>query len=134
MKNATQQGFTGFDDLRGVDPAVESLLGQGERRQAESRLPKNERSQKKKERDRAQKRLAKRINLDLPLDLKKHLESLAKKEGVPVSQLVAFLVYDPVQQLEKHSISLWGYKTASGCPKFDFNLNLKRRADEVAQK
>jgi hypothetical protein len=134
MKNAAQQGFTGFDNLQGVDPAVESLLGQGQRRQVESHLPKNVRSQKKKERDRAQKRLARRINLDLPQDLKKHLETLAKKEGVPVSQLVAFLLYDPVHLLEKRLISLWGYKTASGCPKFEFNLDLKRHADEVAQK
>ena len=57
MKNAAQQGFTSFEDLPGVDPAVESLLGQGQRRQVESHLPKNERSRKKKERERAQKRL-----------------------------------------------------------------------------
>ena len=134
MKTTTQQGLTGFDDLPAVDPAVESLLGQGQRRQAESHLPQAERSQKRKERERAQKRLAKRINLDLPLDLKKKLETWAKKEGVPISQLVAFLLYDPVQQLDKRSISLWGYKTASHCPKFEFNLDLKRRADEVSQK
>jgi len=48
MKNDSQKGFTVFDDLPGVDPAVESLLGQGQRRQIESHLPKNERSQKKK--------------------------------------------------------------------------------------
>jgi hypothetical protein len=132
MKNATQKGFTGFDDLPGVDPAVESLLGQGQRRQVESHLPKIERSHRKNERERAQKRLANRINLDLPVDLKKRLETLAKKEGVPVSQLVAFLLYDPVHQLEKRMISLWGYKTASGCPKFEFNLDLKRHAEEVS--
>jgi len=48
MKNDSQKGFTVFDDLPGVDPAVESLLGQGQRRQIESHLPKNERSQKKR--------------------------------------------------------------------------------------
>ena len=35
MKNATQQGFTSFEGLPGVDPAVESLIGQGQRRQVE---------------------------------------------------------------------------------------------------
>jgi hypothetical protein len=134
MKNDAQQGFTAFNDLPGVDPAVESLLGQGQRRQVESHLPKNERSLKKKERERAQKRMANRINLDLPVELKKRLELLAKKEGVPISQLVAFLLYDPVHQLEKRMVSLWGYKTASGCPKFEFNLDLKRHAEEVSQK
>jgi hypothetical protein len=131
MKNATQEGFTGFDELTGVDPAVESLLGQGERRQDESHLPKTKRSQRKKERERAQKRLANRVNLDLPVDLKKRLEILAKKEGVPVSQLVAFLLYGPVHQLETRMISLWGYKTASGCRKFEWNIDLKRHAEEV---
>ena len=70
MKNTNKQGFTGFDDLSAVDPAVESLLNQGQRRNIESHLPKNLRSQRKKERERAQKRLANRINLDLPVDLK----------------------------------------------------------------
>ena len=133
MNKATQQGFTSFEELPGIDPAVESLIGQAQRRQVESHLPKNERSQKKKERERAQKRLAKRINLDLPVDLKKRLEVLAKKEGVPISQLVAFLLIGPVTEMEKHRISLWGYKTTSGCAKFDWNIDLKRRAEEVAQ-
>ncbi len=131
MKNTNKQSFTGFDDLLGVDPAVESLLDQGQRRNIESHMPKNLRSQRKKERERAQKRLANRINLDLPVDLKKRLEILAKKEGVPVSQLVAFLLYDPVLQLETRMISLWGYKTSSGCRKFEWNIDLQRHAEEV---
>ena len=134
MKNATQQGFTSFEGIPGVDPAVESLIGQGQYRQVESHLPKNERSRKKRERERTQKRLARRINLDLPVDLKKRLEILARKESIPVSQLVAFLLLEPVLQLEKKTISLWGYKTASGCPKFECNLDLERRAYEVSRK
>ena len=132
MKNEIPKGMTNFDNLPGVDPAVKSLLGQVQRRQAEAHLPKNERSRKKKERDRAEKRKPNRINLDLPHDLKKRLELLAKKEGVPISQLVAFLLYEPVLQLEKRTISLWGFKTASGCPKFECNLDLRRRSEEVA--
>lgn len=134
MKNINKQGFTGFDDLSGVDQAVESLLNQGQRRNVESHLPKNLRSQRKKERERAQKRLANRVNLDLPVDLKKRLEILAKKEGVPVSQLVAFLLYDPVHQMETRMISLWGYKASSGCRKFEWNIDLNRYAEEVLRK
>jgi predicted HicB family RNase H-like nuclease len=134
MKNDAQKSLTGFDNLPGVDPAVESLLGQGQRRQVESHLPKNERTRKKKERERSEKRMPNRINLDLPQDLKRQLELLAKKEGVPVSQLVAFLLYEPVSLLEQRTITLWGYKTASGCPKFEANLDLKRRAEEVGTK
>ena len=134
MKNDTVKGMTNFNDLPGVDPAVESLLGQVQRRKVEAHLPKNERSRKKKERERAEKRKPNRINLDLPQDLKRRLELLAKKEGVPTSQLVAFLLYEPIYQLEKRTISLWGYKTASGCPKFECNLDLKRRSEEVSRK
>ena len=134
MKNDTPKGMTSFNDLPGVDPAVESLLGQVQRRQVEAHLPKIERSRKKKERERAEKRKPNRINLDLPQDLKRRLELLAKKEGVPISQLVAFLLFEPVYLLERRTISLWGYKTASGCPKFECNLDLKRRAEEVSRK
>lgn len=96
MKDASQQGFTSFEELPGVDPAVESLLGQGQRRQVESHLPKNERSRKKKERERAQKRIPGRKGLDLPVELKHKLNALAHKEGVPISQLVAFLLYESI--------------------------------------
>jgi hypothetical protein len=37
MKNDAQKSLTGFDNLPGVDPAVESLLGQGQRRQKKER-------------------------------------------------------------------------------------------------
>ena len=133
MKNAAQQGFTSFEDLPGVDPAVESLLGQGQRRQVEAHLPKNERSRKKKERERAQKRIPGRIGLDLPVELKNRLIGLAQKEGVPISQLVAFLLYESINLLEQERISLWGYKTISTSPKFDSNLDLQRKAKDVTR-
>jgi len=96
MKNDTSNGMTRFTELSAVDPAVESLLGQGRRRQEKARLPRTERSRVKKECERAEKRKPNRINLDLPVDLKKCLEQLAKQEGVPISQLVAFLLFEPV--------------------------------------
>src|SRR5690606_30429332 len=67
MKN-DRNGLTIFEELPAVDPAVESLLGQGQRRQVEAHLPRTERSRKKKERERAEKRKPNRINLDLPVD------------------------------------------------------------------
>jgi hypothetical protein len=59
---------------------------------------------------------------------------LAQKEGVPISQLVAFLLYEPIYLLEHKRISLWGYKLASTSPKFDSNLDLQRKADDVSLK
>ena len=133
MKNASQQGFTSFEDIPNMDQAVESLLSQGQRRQVESHLPKNERSRKKKEHERAQKRNPGRIGLDLPVELKHKLNTLAQKEGVPISQLVAFLLYESIHLLEKERISLWGYKSISTSPKFDSNLDLQRKAKDVSR-
>ncbi len=52
---------------------------------------------------------------------------------MPISQIVAFLLIEPVDLLEKSVISLWSYKTASYCPRFECNLDLKRKAKEVAE-
>lgn len=48
--------MTRFTNLGGLDPAVNLLIDQGDRRQAEAHFPKVKRSLKKKERERAQKR------------------------------------------------------------------------------
>ncbi len=134
MNANDENSMTRFAGLGSLDPAVNLLIDQGDHRQADSRLPRSERSRKKKERERAQKRKPHRINLDLPLDLKKRLEAQAKLESVPVSQLVAFLLYEPLHLLEGKSISLWSYKIPSHCPKFDCNLDLKRRLEEISSK
>ena len=134
MMTEDESNMTRFTNLGSQDPAVNLLIDQGDRRQVEARLPKVERSRKRKERERAQKRKPHRINLDLPLDLKKRLETQAKDEGVPVSQLVAFLLYEPLHLLESKSNSLWSYKIPSHCPKFECNLDLKRRAEEISRK
>ena len=134
MITKDENNMTRFTNLGSLDPAVNLLINQGDRRQADARLPRGERSRKKKERERAQRRKPHRITLDLPLYLKKRLEQQATREGVPISQLVAFLLYEPLHMLETKAISLWRYKTASHCPKFECNLDLKRRADEVSRK
>ena len=134
MNKENQDGFTNFGDLSELDPAVDTLISQGDRRQVEARLPKSERSRKKKERERAQARKPHRINLDLPVDMKKRLFILAEREGVPVSQLVSFLLFEPLQMLEEKAISLWGYKLPSGCPKYLSTLDLEQKAKDVSWK
>jgi hypothetical protein len=99
MNAKDENSMTRFAELGSLDPAVNLLINQGDRRHADACLPRGERSRKKKERERAQRRKPHRINLDLPLDLKKRLEAQAKREGVPISQLVAFLLYEPLHLL-----------------------------------
>jgi hypothetical protein len=93
MKNTNKQGFTGFDDLSAIDPAVESLLNQGQRRNVESHLPKNLRSQRK---NGSARNATERVNLTCRPTLKR-LELSQKK--VCRYQLVAFLLYGPVPSL-----------------------------------
>jgi len=47
--------------------------------------------------------------------------------------IVAFLLFEPVDLLVRRVISLWGYKAASYCPKFECILDLKRKEEDVAQ-
>ena len=113
-----------------IDPAVAELLGTLESKQVEARLPKKERSAKTKERRRAQERLPGRVNLDLPVELKQRLFGLAEREGVPVSQLAAFLLLDGAAALETKTGSdlLLGYKKPSSSPKYRHVLDLEQRA------
>jgi hypothetical protein len=81
MITKDESNMTRFTNLGGLDPAVNLLIDQGDRRQADAHLPRVERSRKKKERERAQKRKPHRINLDLPMDLKKRLETRQNLKG-----------------------------------------------------
>ena len=44
------------------------------------------------------------------------------------------LLYEPLHQLKTRMIKPWDYKTSSGCRKFDWNIDLKRHAEEVIRK
>lgn len=116
--------------LPAADPAVSALLDASQRRQKDARLPKIERSRVQKERRRQQARQPGRINLDLPIDLKKRLVALAGQESVPISQLVAFLLIEPLHAMESGERLLWGYKRPSKCPRYDSVLDLARRLGE----
>lgn len=113
-----------------LDPSIDIVLQNQERKQAESRLPPKERSAKTKEKRRAQERLPGRVNLDLPVELKQRLFALAEREGVPVSQLAAFLLLDGAARLEAPEGPglLLGYKKFSTSPKYRHVLDLEQRA------
>ena len=133
MKNAAQQGFTSFDDLPGVDPAVESLLGQGQRRQVESHLPKNERSRKKKERERAQKRIPGRIGLDLPVELKTSDWFWLKKKECRSANWLRFSFMSPFICWNRKGSVCGDIRRFPTSPKFDSNLDLQRKAKDVTR-
>ncbi len=116
------------------DPAVNALLSQGEHRQAEARLSKTERKRARKERERAQARMPGRINLDISESLKAQLIALAEYEGVPLSQLAAFLLLEALARHQDGEIEFWSYKRPSRSPKFTSVLDLELRRKELARK
>ncbi len=129
-RKGSESTFVDFSDPPERDPAVSALMSATERRQADSRMPKPERTRRQKERRRQQARKDKRINLDLPVDLKRRLVALAEKESVPISQLVAFLIIRPLNEIEAQENPLWGYKKPSRCAKFDSVLDLEKQMKE----
>ena len=61
---------------------------------------------------------------DLPSSIKKNMETIAKIERVPKSQLAAFFLFDAIQRYETGEITLAPFKTASNIPRFQFFLRL----------
>jgi hypothetical protein len=70
MNDKRRDGLTEFDVFGGLDPAVDSLIERGVRRQAEAHLPGRERKKKARERAKAKARLPRRVNWDLPIWIK----------------------------------------------------------------
>jgi hypothetical protein len=77
MNTKDDHDMTRFSYPENLDPAVNFLIDQGDRRKAEAHLPRDERSHKKKERERAFPRKPHCINLDLPIEMKERLIALA---------------------------------------------------------
>jgi hypothetical protein len=107
-----------------IDPAVAAIMGDRDRKEAEARLPREERSKKSKERKKAADRLAGRVNLDLPPALKKQVFDLAVEQGIPASQIVAFFLADGLRRLAAGEVDLRPYKRASESPRYDWNLDI----------
>lgn len=117
-------------DKRQPDPAVGKLLTNAEQKQDEARMPKADRQRKVRERNRQKARLSRRLNIDLPENVKARLVAMAASESVPISQLAAFILIPALDELEKTQNPLWGYKLPSNCAKYEFVVNLEKRQKE----
>ncbi len=116
-----------------ADEVVAEMLGQAERRQDEARLNPRERKliqdARRKEELRAEKARAKaasqadqRTFLLLPAALKARLETIATSHGIPVSQAVAFLLFDALGRLDDGEIDFGPYLEPSYSPKYEWEL------------
>jgi len=124
MSKEQQNGLTVFGDLGGIDPAVDSLIAQSERRQADAHLSTKERRKKAKQRERMQQRREFRVTYDLPPSIRNQVARLAEKGKFPASQLAAVLLAEALKRLETGEIDLDKYKVPSDSPRYEWNLDL----------
>ncbi len=124
MSKNQPNGLTNFGDLGGIDPAVDSLITQGERRQADAHLSTKERRKKAKQRERMQQRREFRVTYDLPPSIRNQVARLAEKGKFPASQLAAVLLAEALKRLEMGEIDLDKYKVPSDSPRYEWNLDL----------
>jgi hypothetical protein len=114
-KGKPQDGgdFINFGESSGTtDPAVNALLGQAERRQAEARLSRREREKKKKEREK------------IRVELRERIKAIAEQHAVPASQVATLGLLLVVQALDDGQVDLNTYKVPSRSPRYDWNLVL----------
>ncbi len=103
-----------------IDPAVRDIMT----RQEEKVGSKSDRAKKAKERRKAESRLPGRVNLDLPLELKKRVFDLAESERIPASQIVALLLADGLRRLDSGDLNIKEYRRPSTSPRYLYTLDL----------
>ena len=119
--------FIDFDNLEDLepDPAVNSLLTKGRRRQEEARLSPKERQKRAKERSKARGR--NRVMYDLPPAISERIKQIATGErfNCPESQVAAVLLAAGLAQLESGQLDLERFKRVSRSPRYTFTLRLE---------
>lgn len=135
-----------------ADEMVAEMLEDVTRRQDDARLSPRERKllqdARRKEQERAAKAKAKaasqadqRTFLLLPAALKAKIETIAMSQGIPVSQVVAFLLFDALGRMEDGDIDFGPYLEPSYSPKYQWELihpndseRNQKRLDKFQQK
>jgi len=107
-----------------LDPTTADILQELAERDEQRSMTEAERREHKK----AKERLKRRVNWDLPVDIKERVKAIAEEEGVPESQLAAWLLSRGFESLgqtddERHEI-LMPFKSPSSSPRYDFNLSV----------
>jgi hypothetical protein len=95
-----------------IDPAVEGLVSEGDRRQRRRRLPQDSKARKDAERTRA--------TYDLPQELIDALSDVAEAEGMSASGAAALLLAAAVNQYQEGKWILTGFKRPSRAPLYEW--------------
>ncbi len=145
----TKKTSTMLNAFTPADEMVAEILSDANRRQDELQLTPQERKRlaDQRRKDAARKARAdkkahdhapNRTVLLLPTDLKDRLESIANWQGLPVSQVATFLLYEAISQFDTGAINFAPHKTPSYSPRYQSELihplDAERRQRRVEKK
>lgn len=116
-----KDGPAGYEPARsGTAPDETGLTPQERRLVAEHRRKEKER--REREHERAKERSPRHMHLDLSEDLKQRLEKMAAQEGVSVSSLVTYLLYEGLTSVERGALDLGRAKRLAGGGRYKFMM------------
>jgi hypothetical protein len=116
---------SGEERREALDPTTADILQELTERDEKRSMTEAERREYKKSKE----RLKRRVNWDLPVDIKERVKAIAEEEGVPESQLAAWLLSRGFESLgqsddERRDI-LMPFKSPSSSPRYEFNLSVE---------
>lgn len=100
-----------------IDPAVASLITEGERKQRIRRSPKGVQAKIRKDASRQ------RVTYDIPEELQRAISDVAEREGLSASCVVALLLADGVCRHRRGLISFYGLKRPSRSPRYEWTVD-----------
>jgi hypothetical protein len=123
-----QKDEKGF--LNGLDPAVEELIGRGNRRQAERNLSRDGRKSVKREREKAEARKGKRALYDLPPELIERVRKIAEAYEVSNSQVAKLAIWLFLDDVRNARVNVKDYRVLGNKnPKNPYTIELPNDED-----
>jgi len=127
-----------------VDETVARILDEQQRKFEEQKLSpaerkllaerrKKEQERKRKERTKAEAREKNRITTYLPEKLIGQLKTIADSEGVSISQVITFFLFEALERFEKREFSFWSYKYKAESPRYHWNLVHPKDEERMAK-
>jgi len=127
-----------------VDETVARILEEQQRRFDEQKLSpaerkllaerrKREQERKRKEQAKAEARKNNRVTTELPVSLINRLKTIAESEGVSISQVITFFLFEALERFEKREFSFWSYKYKTESPRYHWNLVHPKDEERMAK-
>lgn len=114
----------GLIDLSGLDldPAIAATISSSSRKQADARLPKEERKARSKDKRKNAARRGNRASYDLDADLIKSIQDLAVENGTTASQVAGLGLAVFLDMVKRGEIDITTYRVKSDSPHYEYRL------------